>query len=430
MKILHINTKDNGDGAARAAFGLHSGLRALHQDSRMLVAERRTHDPNVMEAVRSRGLSSRLPRIARRLALQLSVSRYASSRPAGAGWFTDDRSEYGSSLVPQLPECDVVNLHLIGGLVDYRDFFRAVPARKPVVWTLHDTNPFTGGCHYHGACRRFNQHCGQCPELGSSGSRDLSRAIWQRKKQSYSFIPEGRLHLVSPSRWLAGAAQQSALLGRFPVSVIPHGLDTSIFSPRDKGMAKELLGIKRDSSVVLFAATDVGTPRKGFKLLAEALALWPAGKPVHLLSVGQGSDFPGLQLPRTSLGFIGDDRILSWVYSAADLYVTPTLDEAWGNTVMESVSCGTPVVGFDTGGVPDMVRDGVSGFLAPKGDVAALREAMLRVLDNPALKVQLAENCRRIAVEEYDVQVQARRYLALYESLLATHPPRARFEDC
>jgi glycosyltransferase involved in cell wall biosynthesis len=190
-------------------------------------------------------------------------------------------------------------------------------------------------------------------------------------------------------------------------------------------MARDILGIKRDSKVVLFAAGNVGETRKGFRLLLEALAPWPANGGVHLVSVGQGSDLPGLQLPRTSVGFVGDDRILSWVYGAADIYVTPTLEDNLPYTVMESMSCGTPVIGFETGGVPDMVRDGVSGFLAPKGDVKALRKAMLRVLDNPALRAEMAENCRRIAVEEYDVQSQARRYLALYESLLAMDPPRA-----
>lgn len=429
MKVLHINTKDNGDGAARAAYRLHCGLRVLNQDSLMLVAERQTQDPYVMEAVRNRNLSSKLPRIVRRLTLQWSAARYASSRPTGAGWFTDDRSEYGSNLVSQLPECNVVNLHLIGGLVDYRDFFRAMPKRKPVVWTLHDTNPFTGGCHYFGECRRYNHECGECPELGSTQRRDLSHSIWQRKKRSYSLIPKGRLHVVTPSRWLEREVRESALLGRFPVSIIPNGLDTGVFSPRDKGMAREILGIKRDSNVVLFAATGVAAPRKGFKLLAEVLASWPGNKPVHLVSVGQGSDIPGLQLPRTSLGFVGDDRILSWVYSAADIYVTPTLEDNLPNTVMESLSCGTPVIGFDTGGVPDMVRDGVSGFLAPKGDVEALRQAMLRVLDNSDLKAQMAENCRRIAIEEYDVRVLARRYLVLYESLLAINPLRARFNE-
>lgn len=419
MKILHINTKDGGDGAARAAYRLHRGLRLLDQESSMLVAERHSHDPYVFEVARSRLPSRRLVRVVRRLALQWSTARYASSRPPGTGSFTDDRSEYGPNLVAQLPNCDVVNLHLIAGLVDYRNFFRVVPRLEPMVWTLHDTNPFTGGCHYHRSCLRYNQGCGACPELGSARNGDLSRAIWRRKRKSYAFIPNGRLYVVTPSHWLAEEARRSELLGAFPVSVIPYGLETDIFTPREKETAKEILGIQRDRNVVLFVSSNVGDHRKGFKLLTEALALWPLNKQVHLISVGRGSDFLGVQLPRVSVGFVDDDRILSWIYSAADVYVTPALEDNLPNTVMESMSCGTPVVGFETGGVPDMVRNSVSGFIVPKGDARALLQAVLHVLDNTALRAEMAVNCRRIAVEEYDIKVQARRYLALYQSMIS-----------
>jgi glycosyltransferase involved in cell wall biosynthesis len=305
----------------------------------------------------------------------------------------------------------------VAGLVDYRSFFRVVPAKNPLVWTLHDANPFTGGCHYPGACPRFNGGCGECPELGSAIDSDLSRAIWQRKKAAYSRIPEGRIHVVTPSRWLAGEARRSSLLGRFPVSVIPYGIHTDVFCPRKQIMAREALDIPRDTRVVLFAAASLQERRKGFAMLAEALAPLPADAGIHLVSVGQSAFVPNIRLPNLSLGFIENDRILSLVYSAADVYVTPTLDDNLPNTVMESMSCGTPVVGFEVGGVPDMVRNGVSGFVVPKGDTGALRQAILGVLDDAALRTEMSQNCRRIAVEEYDFKLQARRYLTLYESI-------------
>jgi glycosyltransferase involved in cell wall biosynthesis len=383
----------------------------------MLVAQRRSDDPYVTEAARSKDVVPRFLRVARRYRLQRAAARYAATRPPHAGFFSDDRSEYGADLARQLPECDVVNLHWVAGLVDYSSFFRAAPVKNPLVWTLHGANPFTGGCHYPGACRRFNDGCGACPELGSTIDNDLSCAIWQRKKAAYSCIPDGRLHLVTPSQWLAGEVRQSVLLGRFPVSVIPHGLDTGVFSPRNRVMAREALDIPRDTRVVLFAAASIGEHRKGFTMLAEALAPLPADAGIHLVSLGQSAPFPSIRLPNLSLGFIDNDRILSLAYSAADLYITPTLDEVWGNTVMESMSCGTPVVGFEVGGVPDMVRSGVSGFVVPKGDIGALRQAVLRVLDDPALRTEMSQNCRRIAVEEYDLKLQAGRYLSLYQSI-------------
>jgi glycosyltransferase involved in cell wall biosynthesis len=416
MRVVHISTHDNGGGAARSAYRLHLGLRLLNQDSLMLVAERRGQDPQVKEAVRSRSLVPRLLRLARRQMLLRDARRYASTRPAHAGFFSDDRSEYGAGLAGQIPECEVLNLHFVAGLVDYGTFFRAPSARKPMVWTLHDANAFTGGCHTHGACGRFNQGCGACPELGSSSDKDLTHAIWQRKKGAYAHIPKERLHVVTPSRWLADEARQSTLLGGFPVSVIPYGIATDVFCPRNKLLAREMFGLPKDSKVVLFAAQYGGWAFKGFSLLVEALTPL-ASTDIYLFSVGSGTPSLTLPFPHMNTGFIDNDRILSWAYSAADLYVTPSLDDNLPNTVMESMSCGTPVIGFNVGGVPDMVRDGNTGFLAPKGDVGALRQAILRVLDNPPLGAELAANCRRIAVEEYDLRIQAQRYLELYTSL-------------
>jgi glycosyltransferase involved in cell wall biosynthesis len=223
--------------------------------------------------------------------------------------------------------------------------------------------------------------------------------------------------VVTPSQWLAGEVRQSILLGRYPVSVIPNGLDTEVFRPRNRVMAREALDIPRDTRVVLFTAQSVRERRKGFTMLAEALTPLPADAGIHLVSLGRSAPPPSIRLPNLSLGFIENDRMLSLVYSAADLYVTPTLDDNLPNTVMESMSCGTPVVGFEAGGVPDMVRNGVSGFVVPKGDTGALRQAILRVLDDPGLRTEMSQNCRRIAVEQYDIKLQARRYLTLYQSI-------------
>ena len=419
MRVLHINVDDDRNGAARSTYRLHCGLRQLDQDSSILVAKRSRDDPHILQLVQPLRFMPRVKRFARRHLLWRSAARYASSRPPGAAHFVDDRSELGADLMRQLPTCDITHLHLIFNFVDSRTFFRIAPRRSPLVWTLRDPNPFTGGCNYYGACRRFNDGCGACPVLGSTIASDLSHEVWQRKKAAYSYIPDGRLHLVAPSRWFAGEARQSALLGRFPVSVIPNGLDTEVFSPRDRMMARAALDIPLDAKVVLFGAASVPEHRKGFALLDDALSPLGADTGIHLVSVGRTGFSPNNRLPNLSLGFIENDRILSLVYSAADLYVTPTLDDNLPNAVLESMSCGTPVVGFEVGGVPDMVRNGVSGFVVPKGDTVALRQAILRVLDNPPLRAELAANSRRIAVEEYGLMSMARRYLELYKSVVA-----------
>jgi glycosyltransferase involved in cell wall biosynthesis len=184
----------------------------------------------------------------------------------------------------------------------------------------------TGGCHYDGGCGKFTQRCGACPVLGSTADDDLSRAVWTRKSAALSKLAPDRLHLVGTSRWIAAEAKRSSLLGRFPVSVIPNGLDTTEFAPRDKGYSRDTLGVPRDTKVVLFVADSAANRRKGFDHLAAALAGMTDESNLFLLSVGGGKpNVPGL--PQLHLGKIAHDRMLSVVYSAADVFVIPSLQE-------------------------------------------------------------------------------------------------------
>ncbi len=423
MRVLHIGTNETLGGAARAAYRLHTGLRPLGHDSIMLVAHKQSGDPTVEAFTPSVGIARRLRRLLRRGRIARSLERYESSRPAGYEPFSGDRSEHGATLVRQLPSCDVINLHWVAGFVDYRSFFRSIPRGTPVVWTLHDMNPFTGGCHYDDGCGKFAEYCGACPQLGSSAARDLSREIWQRKRRVFQGVPKGGLHIVTPSRWLARQVRRSPLLRDRPVSVIPNGLDTQAFSPRDRRSAREVLGVPPEAKVVLFVAQWTGIRRKGFRLLLEALAGLSSVPNLLLMSLGVGGGSDDIGIPHVHFDRTDDDRLLALVYSAADLFVIPSLQDNLPNTVMEAMSCGTPVVGLDVGGIPDMVRPGTTGSLVPPGDVKALGAAIAGLLEDDPKRREMARNCRRIAVEEYSLEVQARRYVELYERMLAGEGP-------
>jgi glycosyltransferase involved in cell wall biosynthesis len=318
-----------------------------------------------------------------------------------------------------LPAADIINLHWIAGFVDLQSFFSEMSRHVPIVWTLHDMNAFTGGCHYDEGCGKYELSCGACPQLSSSKSGDRSHRIWLRKRDAFAEVAPGRLQFVSPSRWLADALRRSSLLADRPVTVIPNGVDVDDFAPRDRRLARDALGIPSDAAVVLFVADSVENRRKGFTLLAEALA--DLHEVPNLLAVSVGRDKPtaNFNAKHLHLGYVDNDRFLSLIYSAADAFAIPSLQDNLPNTVLESLACGTPVVGFDLGGIPDLLRPGVTGFLAPEGDVAAFRDALASLLQDPALRVELAANCRHVAVTEYSLEVQARRYLELYESVLA-----------
>lgn len=390
----------------------------------MLVLKRAGSDPTVTAFKPLNDFVSRTRRKYRGKRIHRDHQAYAATRPAGFEPFADDRTAFAGDLVKRLPECDLINLHWVVGFVDYEAFADTVPANIPLVWRLADMAPLTGGCHYDFGCGRFTAQCGACPQLGSEDEQDLSREIWRRKNAALQRLKSRRsgLHIVGPSRWTAEQARRSALTRDFPASVIPNGLNVEDFSPRDRAFCRDLWGIPRDAQVIVCAAESLDVRRKGFKELLEAL---PAVQNLHkpfLVSVGglkSGFESP---IPHLNLGKINHDRLLSTAYSAGDVFVIASLQESFGQTVTESMACGTPVVAFATGGIIDMVRPGITGWLAPTGDTAALGQALRAALDEirtEARRRELQETCRRIAVEEYSLETQSKAYLRLYEALVA-----------
>jgi glycosyltransferase involved in cell wall biosynthesis len=227
---------------------------------------------------------------------------------------------------------------------------------------------------------------------------------------------------------MATQAEQSSLLSGMRVSVIPNSLDTDLFSPQDRQASRKELGIPHDAEVVLFSAASVVDRRKGFQFLAQALATLddPHGK-LLLVSLGKGRPKITTPVPHLHLGRITDDSHLAQAYSAADLFAIPSLQDNLPNTVLESMACGTPVVGFAVGGIPEMVRPGVTGLLATPQDANSLGSVISELVAQPDLRAQMRVNCRRIAEHEYALEVQARRYGELYQELTAATggPPRS-----
>ena len=419
MRIVHIDTFESRGGAARAANRLHWGLRAQGQDSSMFVAQRDTADQKVVKFQPPNNLAGRLHRLARRRHMQKDLARIAAAQHLGAEIFTDDRTQHGAEPLRQLPEGDIFHLHWVAGLVDYKMFLPGAARHAPLVWTLHDMNPFTGGCHYDESCGRYSLRCGRCPQLGSQEESDLSNQIWTRKRDAYLTISPGRLHVITPSRWLASEAKRSALFSGIPISVIPNGLDVVTFSPRDKNFARELFGIPKDKRVILCVADWLDNRRKGLGLLWEALAGLKDHTDFLVAILGQGVALQDLGMPHVSLGLVSDERLVSLAYSTADVFVCPSLQDNLPNTVLESMACGVPVVSFNVGGLPDMVREGITGNLVPAGNISGLREAIVGILRDPARRSAMAANCRQVAVGEYSLEIQARRYISLYETILA-----------
>jgi glycosyltransferase involved in cell wall biosynthesis len=317
-----VSVSDINGGAARGANRLHHARKKLGDDSSMFVLSQEREDGSTVRYQPQSGIRARLARLLRKEYLQRVQLPYRDTKPPGCEHFRDDRSLYGSEVWPQLPEADIINLHWVSDFIDYQGFF-PLAADTFLVWTMHDMNPFTGGCHYDLGCGRFKDSCGTCPQLGSTKENDLSRAVLQRKRKALAHLSPERVRIVAGSRWLASEAQKSSVLSRFDIRTIHYGIDTRSFHPRDRTALRSALHISPSAFVVLFAADHVQNRRKGFSLLLEALQLIPAAQDIHLLSVGNGTTNLDTPFPHTQLGYLHSDDMLSMFYSAGDCFVIP-----------------------------------------------------------------------------------------------------------
>jgi glycosyltransferase involved in cell wall biosynthesis len=324
---------------------------------------------------------------------------------------------------PLVQAADVLHLHWWNqGFLSLRDVARLGALGKPIVWTLHDMWAMTGGCHHNRSCEEFKRACGQCPYLRFRYKNDLSRQIWAKKQRLY---PKN-IHYVTCSQWLEGMARSSSLLMDSDIRTIPNPIDTSVFRPEassPRSAFQRTIGATPGAHLVLFAAMSISNPYKGFGYLREALQHLKAQRPdlsIEVVALGKSKtgELDGLPYKVHDLGLVKDQNQLVSVYGGVDVFVTPSLEENLPNTIMESMACGTPVVGFDVGGIPEMIVDGKYGRVVPIRDSVALADAMAWVLEDPTRRQALGDAARQSVLARYDQHIVGQQYAALYEEAL------------
>ncbi|WP_267639838.1 glycosyltransferase family 4 protein [Haloarchaeobius amylolyticus] len=407
IRPLLVNTADTG-GSATATTRIHRGLRRLGVDSRLLVQEKSTDEPTVVgpESTIDRAWSLARPHVD-----LLPLRLYGKSGGFGINWLPERKLSWIQDINP-----DLIHLNWVWrGALSVRSIGRL---SRPVVWRLPDMTAFTGGCHYSFGCDRFEERCGSCPQLDSSIDTDLSRIGWHRKAHHWDDLD---LTIVTPSTWLAEEARRSSLFGDRRIEVIPNALDTKTYRPRDPSLGRDFFGLPSDKRLVLFGAVDpMGDHRKGADLLQEALqSLSGDVDDVELVVFGakEPSEAPDFGFPTNYVGYLHDDPSLVMLYSAADVMVVPSRYEGFGQTVSESLACGTPVVAFDATGPSEIVDHTESGYLARPYDSEGLSRGIDWVL-NEANTENLSETARERAVERYEQEAVAEQYLELYNSIL------------
>jgi glycosyltransferase involved in cell wall biosynthesis len=415
MKVLTLNSSDSSGGAARAAFRLHRGLRAIGIESEMLVQGKRSDDPSVI------GPASE---IAKKMAMLRPHLDFLPLR-----MYPDrQRIIFSPALVPdRLPariaalNPDIVHLHWIcEGFMRLETLPRL---KRPIVWTLHDSWAFTGGCHIPFDCLRYQECCGECPTLGSAEENDLSRKIWLRKRKAWQGL---NLTVVTPSNWLAACARSSSLFRDLRVEVIPNGLDLERFKPCDKTSARSLLRLPQDKKLILFGGVNVdGDRNKGLQNLLPALRRlacqgWGEKAEALVFGASRPADATDFGLPTRYLGILEKEADISLLYSAADVFVAPSIQENLPNTVMEAAACGTPSVAFRIGGMPDLIEHKRNGYLAVPYEPEDLADGIGWVLADSDRWQELSDTGRKKTEREFALPQVAGRYAALYEDIRKT----------
>lgn len=422
MRILHLATDDTTGGAARAAYRQHTALRRHGVDSEMLVRHKHSDDTSVVQYVGNSNAAHRAARVLRRawIGYQEKQSR-RGCRKIICG-LNDPRADLLRDVGPEISEADVINIHKVQYFVDLPALLRRLPPSKPVVITLHDLSPITGGCDYPGLCRRFEASCGCCPIMDSQWAGDYSHRIFRMKEMAYSRPSRERLAFVANSNWSGEKARLSALTKGRRVEVIHHGLDQDVYSPRKRPEAREALGIGAEEPVLLFAAHDLGLPHKGARYLRDALGNVRCQRPIRLLTMGAGHFEAGPGYRHAHFGQIESDELQALLYRAADVSIVPSLEEAFGQSGLEAIACGAVVAGFSVGGIPDIVKCGLNGLLVDRQNTRALSEAIQKLLEDEALRHRWQSSCEAWVRDHFSYPKNAAAYAALYDSLLNVEP--------
>jgi len=422
MRVALVNTSDVKGGAARAAHRLHKGLRSCGVDSTYYVSEQTCTDTTIQKFIPDPNPDAVHRLAERKAAKDTAYQKYAGTRSPHIELFSHTNLFEDENVYVQMPRADIINLHWVSRFIDCGLFF-SERIRKPAVWTLHDMNPFTGGCHYDQNCGKYKTACGACPLLGSDDAHDLSSANFNIKRDALQNWPSERLHIVTPSKWLAGVARSSALFSRFETTVIPNSLETDTFRPVDQAQARDALKLPANAQIVLFVSNHIGLARKGFRELAHALSLIPDTSRLMLLGVGD-SHIKDFEAPFRveQVEQVNSDATMAMVYAAADVMAIPSLQDNLPNTVLESLSCGTPVVGFEIGGIPDMITHGETGFLAPAGKVTELSLAFMEAFSDRERLRKIGQNGRALIEQHYTLETQGLAYKKLYEKVIAANP--------
>ncbi|HBE01809.1 MAG: hypothetical protein A2096_15035 [Spirochaetes bacterium GWF1_41_5] len=411
MKILHISSYDIYGGASRAAFRLHTGMRAIGIDSQMLVMNKRGGDAYVLGNDKNSGkIIAKMRQICDRIPLFFYKKRV--HLPFSLNWLPGDISREINKLSP-----DITVFHWINdGFVNLKTLKKL---QMPAVIMPHDSWFFTGGCHIHLECSGFKKNCGHCPQLGSRYVYDISRCIFNKKMKIFSGLKN--IYTVTASDFMNDCLRHSPVFSRFKGQVIPNGLDISVFKPAEKKICRSILNLPADMKIILFGALNAQSDyNKGYDLLLDALKKIKINKKLMLCVFGASEPlYNPFPYPCRYFGQVHEDYTLTLLYNAADVMVVPSRQEGFGQTASEALACGTPAAAFNSTGLKDIIDHRQNGYLAAPFSTEDLAFGIKWLLENKQ-PLFLAKKARAKAEKEFSHITQAGRYMEFFKNILSS----------
>jgi len=420
MRILIINTSERIGGAAVAANRLMESLKNNGIKVKMLVRDKQTDQISVVSSNRK--------------GLQLwnfiweRIVIWKANRFKRNNLFAVDIANTGTDItsLPEFQQADIIHLHWINqGMLSLKNIQKIIESGKPIVWTMHDMWPCTGICHHARECRNYETECRFCPFIYKNGRKnDLSTRIFRKKKKLYS---RTKITFVACSKWLKEKAEVSALMEGQHVVNIPNPININLFKPRNKVEARKKANLPLDRKLILFGSVKITDKRKGIDYLVDSCKLLAERHPelqekLGVVVFGNQSQLIQNLLPFKvySLPFVSDEHEIVDIYNAVDLFVTPSLEENLPNMIMESMACGVPCVGFNVGGIPEMIDHLHNGYVAQYKSSEDFANGIYWVLTDPSYQ-ELSEQACRKAVSHYSEDIIAKKYTDIYNKITRKH---------
>ena len=420
MRVLIINTSEKMGGAAIAAGRLMESLKNNGIKAKMLVRDKQTDRLSVI------GLKKSWWKVWQFIWERIII--WKENRFKKHNLFSVDIANTGTDItaIPEFQAADVIHLHWINqGMLSLDNITKILLSGKPVVWTMHDMWPCTGICHHARDCENYHQECQHCPYIyQGGGKKDLSNQIFKKKKELYQLAP---ITFVTCSRWLKEKAKQSALLTGHTVIDIPNPINVGLFKPQNKSAARQKCGLPADKKLILFGSAKVTDKRKGIDYFIESCNYLVKNYPdlkddLEVVIYGKYSEQLKPMLPFCSfpLNYISDEKDLVNIYNAVDLYVTPSLEENLPTTIMEAMACGVPCVGFNVGGIPEMIDHLHNGYVAEYKSAEDFANGIHWALSESEYASLSEEACRK-AISNYSESTIAKRYIDIYNKITGDH---------